>query len=298
MNKTRLRIGKIPYINIKPIFHMLENEIAPDKYEFVTGYPSELNRMLKHGELDIGPSSSIEYLRDRAIYDYIKGHSISARGPVKSILLISRVPIESLDGQEIFMTHQSETSVALLKIILEKFYCYNCSYSITDAPVGDALQKHSAYLSIGDEALASVQEANSVEASAIEAHLIETGGKSTLIETGEKGKHYRVCTINQQAFYVYDLSELWYARTGLPFVFALWTLKKELAKNNPEAVAEFTRDLDAARDLAMKRLPEISQLPGLALSPKEALMYWEGMIFTLPDECLRGLELFSSNLLP
>jgi chorismate dehydratase len=277
MTKPRLRIGKIPFINLMPIFHILETEVAPDKYEYITGFPSELNRMLRQGKLDISPSSSIEYLRDRDLYDYIEGHSISARGQVKSILLISRVPMESLDGHEIFMTHQSETSIALLKILLEKFYCYNCSYTITDVAAQEALQKHSAFLAIGDEALATAKDAH-------------------FIETASKGAPYRVCTIDQQVFYVYDLSQLWYERTALPFVFALWTIKKELSNSDPAAVQEFTEDLNAARDLALARLPELSELPGLALPAQETLKYWEGIIFSLPEDCKKGLELFSSYL--
>ena len=78
---TKLRIGKISYVNMYPIFHALEGEFRNPSYEFVEGYPSELNRMLRDGELDVSPSSSIEYLRHKDMYTYLDGHSVSSRGP-------------------------------------------------------------------------------------------------------------------------------------------------------------------------------------------------------------------------
>ena len=56
-----LRVGRIPYANLLPIFHALEEGGAPEGIAYVEGHPSELNRRLREGGLDISPSSSIEY---------------------------------------------------------------------------------------------------------------------------------------------------------------------------------------------------------------------------------------------
>ena len=53
-----IRLGRISYVNMAPVFHRLEYEV-----EEVSGVPTELNRMLLDGELDIAPISSIEYAR-------------------------------------------------------------------------------------------------------------------------------------------------------------------------------------------------------------------------------------------
>jgi len=119
---VKLRIGKIPYANLFPIFYMLEKECDCSSYEFVEGVPSVLNKMLRDGEIDVSPSSSIEYLRNPSLYRIIDGHSISSKGHVKSILLFSKIPIVELNGGTIYVSSQSETSVALLDIILKKFY--------------------------------------------------------------------------------------------------------------------------------------------------------------------------------
>ncbi len=273
----RLRIGKISFLNILPIFRMLEGQCYCPEYEFVEGYPTELNRMLRQGEIDISPSSSVEYLMDRDLYHYLDGHSISARGPVRSILLFSSLPIEDLGGHEIAATHQSATSVSLLKIILAKFYGLDFRIKVTDTPIEEALTKHTAYLAIGDEALRLSRAALDI--------------KTT---SGEVSG--RMQSINQQPFHVYDLSELWHRHTGLPMVFALWIVKRDTLKNREAEVEGFRATLEAARKMASERLREIASTPGLLLPPEEAFSYWNDMIFDLPEDCLKGLELFGKLL--
>ena len=273
----KLRIGKIPYTNLLPVYRTLRDEFDCSGYEFVEAYPSELNRMLKQGEIDVSPSSSIEYLRDESAYSYIDGLSISAMGPVRSILLFSRVALDSLDGHEIFVTHQSETSVALLKIILSEFYGINCNLKVTTAPVSEAIAEHSAYLSIGDEALLTASGAH-------------------LLELEMEDANYELCTIGHQLFYIYDLGELWFGHTGLPFVFALWIMKKDLAGRKGELLKRFVGDIRDAHQRAAGRFHELSKTPGLVLPPEEIVSYWEGIDYDLSDDCLKGLWLFRDYL--
>jgi len=122
LDRNRLRIGKIPYANLFPIFYMIEKESDLSGYEFIEGAPSELNKKIREGLIDISPSSSIEYLRHPDKYTLIENHSISSKGPVGSILLFSKQPIETLDGLSILTSSQSETSVALIQIVMKKFY--------------------------------------------------------------------------------------------------------------------------------------------------------------------------------
>ncbi|MGW8273263.1 MAG: MqnA/MqnD/SBP family protein, partial [Thermodesulfovibrionales bacterium] len=73
-----LRIGKIRYANLYPVFYTLERECAKSQFTFIEGVPSEVNRLLRDGMVDISPSSSIEYLRASTLYKLIEGHSISS----------------------------------------------------------------------------------------------------------------------------------------------------------------------------------------------------------------------------
>jgi chorismate dehydratase len=194
MNRQRLLIGEIPYANLFPIFYMLKRGSDLSDYEFIEGPPAELNKKIREGLIDISPSSSIEYLRHRDLYEFIENHSISSRGPVGSILLFSKRPIESLGGLTVLTSSQSETSVALIQIVLKKFYELDCHFESSSKPLREALGSDAPYLLIGDEALRESRK--------------------------------------WPGLYIYDLGDVWYKHTGLPFTFALWIARKACSEEN------------------------------------------------------------------
>ncbi|MBI4849222.1 MAG: menaquinone biosynthesis protein [Nitrospirae bacterium] len=132
MKNQKLRIGRIPYANLFPIFYYLEKQCNHSAYRFVKGVPSKVNKMLREGRLDISPSSSIEYLRNKNKYLIVPYSSISSSGPIKSILLFSKYPLNELGGKAIALSSASETSTALLKIILKDFLSVKCKFRPTD----------------------------------------------------------------------------------------------------------------------------------------------------------------------
>jgi chorismate dehydratase len=257
----KLRVGKIPYANLFPIFYMLERECDCSGYEFIEGAPSTLNHMLRMGEIDVSPSSSIEYLRYDNGYAIVENHSISSRGPVGSIILLSKKPIEELNGLTVLTSSQSETSVALLDIIFKKFYGIRCSLKSVD--IGYQLsaisyQLSEAYLLIGDDALKAV-----------------------------KG-------FSSRLFYIYDLGDLWHKNTGLPFTFALWIYRKDCCKEKAELLKRFKSDLNKAKKLALENFKIIAPEPPLKgiMTENELISYWKQISYDFGDEHKKGLELF------
>jgi len=254
-----LKVGRIHFLNLYPIFYSLVKSVG--SYEFIDGYPSMLNSMLRRGEIDVSPSSSIEYLRYPEEYELIKGHSISAKGEIRSILLISKYPIEQLKGKRISATHQSETSKALLEIILKKFIKVDIPVHETDLPLEQALGSFDAYLSIGDEAL----------------------------RAGKNGGE----------FYKYDLGALWHKFTGTSFVFALWIARKDSIKKNEGLFERLREDLGRAKEYAIGHLMEIANSRALIksgivdwLTPEELVSYWKIISYGLGEAEMKGLELF------
>jgi len=272
---SKLRIGIINYANVFPIYYSLKSQCDLSGYEFIEAYPSSLNKMLKDGEIDLGICSSIEYLRHKDDYIFIEGHSIGSDGPIKSIALISRVHIKMLDSQEIFVTHQSETSPVLLGIILKKFYGISAKLIVTDAPFYDAIRNHSAYLSIGDDALRT------------------TLNSASLIPVS-KSQEFELISVENDAFYFYDLGSLWNLYTGLPFVFALWTLRKKSIESKGELFERFKKDLLIARQYALSHLEDIALLSPLSkiIDTKGLISYWRLISYGLDERHLNGLELF------
>jgi chorismate dehydratase len=273
----KLRVGKIPYLNLMPIFYMLTQECDCSEYEFVEGYPAKLNEMLRTGSLDVSPSSSVEYLRRESDYDVMDGHSISSRGPVESILLFSRLPLSELDGRKVFVTYQSETSAALLEVILRKFYNINCALKVSSLPSEEALKSHSAFLAIGDDALSAARMA-----------------KNITEECPETGCSFLRFGIFQ--YFVYDLGEIWEKSTGLPFVYALWISRKDLPDEKKYLIKKFAADLDHAKSAALKKLPELSRLAGHAMPPEDIVRYWDKISYNLGEEHRKGLALFRGYL--
>src|SRR3989339_2085714 len=144
-----LRVGRIPYANLAPIFHGLGTGVVPGGVSFVDGHPSELNRMLRDGELDLSPSSSIEYAVRPDRYLLCPGISISSKRRVMSVLLLSNGPLRKLPPEPIAVTGNSDTSIMLLEILLRESLGRANLLVRTELPAREALRRYPAHLVIG-----------------------------------------------------------------------------------------------------------------------------------------------------
>ena len=268
MADLKLKIGRIPFANLFPIYYTLEKEFDCSLYEFVDGVPSLLNEMLREGVIDLSPSSSVEYLRNSSLYGYVDGISVSSKGPVGSIFLFSSKRLDQLDGSTICVTSQSATSVALLDVLLNRFYGINYTSIISSEPESVGTE---AFLLIGDEAL----------------------------KFGSMFKS-RSPVLSRYPI-IYDLGEIWYEKTGLPFVFALWIVRNELynkADIRHELFVKFIADLMAAKEASLHNLIEIAGYSPMKafLSEYEIVSYWNMLDYELSDEHKKGLYLFRDYL--
>jgi chorismate dehydratase len=134
-----IRLGRISYVNMAPVFHRLAVDV-----EEVSGVPTELNRRLLSGDLDLAPISSIEYARHAGRLRILPRLCVSSEGAVDSIQLVSRVPLEHV--RTIAITPESATSVVLTKVLLP------------EAAHVPADEEADARLLIGDAALKSAFE--------------------------------------------------------------------------------------------------------------------------------------------
>ncbi len=282
VKSERLIIGRIPYANVFPIFYVLDHEVDCSQYTFVEGVPSRLNRMLREGEVDISPSSSIEYLGNPGRYRIISNHSISSRGPVGSILFFTPKPVEELEGALVFASSQSETSVALLKIVLRRFYGLSATVESVPNPIQSGAGG-AAFLLIGDDALRQQAIGNRQQA---------IGNRQEAKGERKTPTAYSPSSMDHYPF-VYDLGEIWYRQTGLPFVFALWIIRNDTPEKK-ELIDKFTGDLDRAKESALKKLPEIARYAPIRsfMTEEEILAYWKKLDYELSVEHKKGLALF------
>lgn len=138
-----LKIGYMDYANVYPIFHFL---LQDENLSFKKGFPADLNKALRQGEIHVSPSSCIEFCRHPDKYKIIDNISVASEGPVKSVCLFSDFAPDKLGGKKIVFTKESNTSTVLCRVILEKFYNVTPVYTENRAEA-------SAELLIGDKAL-------------------------------------------------------------------------------------------------------------------------------------------------
>lgn len=255
----KLRIGKIPFLNLFPFFYFLERMKEPF-FEFIEDVPSVLNKRLRSGEIDISPSSSIEYLMNERLYELIDNHSISSQGPVKSILLFSKTSLENLRDRTLLVTAKSDTSVMQLKIIANLFLDLNINTMRSNLSLEEGLKEYEAYLLIGDEAMVNA---------------------------------YRY-----KGLYIYDLGELWHAYTGKPFVYALWIARKESLLRKKNLIMKFKEYLDGIKKEFFRNPEAICDLPEIAtvIGPQNVLSYWQTLSFDLTESHREGLRLFKEYI--
>jgi chorismate dehydratase len=146
-----MKIGYINYLNCYPFYYRMF-EIEPVKgIEIVPDYPGNLNSKIASGEISLSPVSAAAYadIQDRALI--LPQFCLSSVGYVRSVSLISRIPIEDLGGKKVGLTTASATSVNLLKILLEKYYSVKPVY--VSVPPKLSLENVDAALIIGNDAM-------------------------------------------------------------------------------------------------------------------------------------------------
>jgi len=137
--EPRIRLGRISYANMAPVFFRLEAEV-----DEVVGVPTVLNKQLVAGEIDVAPISSIAYARAAATLRLLPRLCVSSEGAVESIQLITKTPLERV--RVVAVTPESATSVVLTKVLFP---------DVELVPLGEDAE---AKLLIGDAALKSAFE--------------------------------------------------------------------------------------------------------------------------------------------
>lgn len=258
MEKTKYdnaKIGMVNYLNVAPIIEKWKESVHCENWEVIEATPAELNEKLSQGEIDLGFVSSFECGIHPEKYRILSGLSISANGPVGSVFLFSHVPMEQLDEAPVLLTSQSETSVQLVKIILEEFNDVRPDYSsgeIMEAGNGD----YKAVLAIGDDALRLVEDATYL--------------------------------------YQFDLGDIWKRETGLPFVFAVCAVRADYFQSHPTTLRNIHHELLRCRDEGIADLEAVCEISAsrIPLSKKKCHDYLNAIEYDLAAQKRKALETF------
>ncbi len=145
----KIKIGAVPYLNVKPIIYGLE--AFRNRVELYFDVPSKLPRMLERGEVDVAVVPAIECLR-RGGFVVLPGVSISSKGPVESVrLFLKGGSIDTV--KSVALDESSLTSAALTRIILKEKYGLSPLYFSWQGSSGIDEVEADAFLLIGDNAM-------------------------------------------------------------------------------------------------------------------------------------------------
>lgn len=258
-DKPSIRIGRIDYTNVWPIFFHFQPKGTSIPTEMIPAVPSTLNQAMREGNIDMGPISAYAYGVSSRDYALFPDLSVSALNKVNSILLFLKKPLNEVLEGKIALTTTSATSINLLKIIVAKQYKKNPEYIAMDPDLDEMMKEADAALLIGDHAIRSYW-------------------------SNEQDPRYEVL----------DLGEMWYNWTGHWMTFAVWAVRKEAILKHPHDISLI---VDAFRDSKLRSLadPEplvqdaVKQLGG---TEEYWRYYFKELNYDFGPEQQKGLQLY------
>lgn len=260
------RVGRIPYINTYPVYGAIDRGLVSLDATLVDGVPSALNTQMANGTLDVSVISAVEYAAHAERYLLLPDLAISCDGPVRSVMLFSKVPVEELDAATVLVSRSSMTSVELLSLLFAQRWGVHPALRAADAESADiarfADEVHSARLVIGDAALLLSSDTHPVA----------------------NDYPHRV-----------DLGQAWKEWTGLPFVFAVWVAQRA----TPVADAlQLHAGLIASRDWGMQHRSILAEQAAAVTGVSRDVCdeYLSGLDYRLSLPHLRGLTEFYDRL--
>jgi len=227
-----------------------------EQFDVTYTIPSACATALRDGTADIGIIPAAAYASIPSLV-ILPGVAIAAQNAVRSILLVSHKPLDQV--KSVAMDTSSMTSVALCKVLMEKWLGGRREYSPMAPDLGKMLKECDAALLIGDPAL-----------------LVDRSKYATVL----------------------DLAEEWRRYTGKPFVFAFWAVREDAVAGAGE-VSELAEIFQRSRDhgLQPQSVQTIANewAQRLGMSVADVISYLtENIHYSLDEACREGLRVFYS----
>ena len=254
---SKLRYGRISYVNVAPVETAFDAGAVARDVKVIDAVPSRLNAAMSAGEIDAGAISAVHYLANRDRFAPLADLCIAADGPVRTVLFVSPTPPALLGDARVALTSHSASGRALLAALLNGFPDVRPRYEVVDDALA-AARAGTPALVIGDEALVARAE----------------------LPPGR----------------IHDLGEAWRAWTGLPFVFAVWAVRREALVERPDDVAALTEGLVAARAWGEANRAKVIAA-AVARKPYHRALYedyFTRLTYRLDARAAQGLERFGT----
>jgi chorismate dehydratase len=256
---ARPRVGHIQFLNCLPIYWGLVRAGTLLDVELTKDTPDRLNDLLVAGDLDIGPISLVEYLRNAEDLVLLPDLAIGSDGPVLSVNLVSQLPPGALDGRRVALGSTSRTSVLLAQMWLEQVHDVRPNYFTCPPDLSTMLLEADAAVLIGDAALRATHDAP------------------------------------ERGLQIHDLGQAWRNWSGLPMVFAVWAARRAYAEAHPGLVKDVHAAFLRSRDDAREHVDEVAAAAARweVFDAATLATYFRTLDFSLGPRQLAGLREFA-----
>ena len=185
-SNSPFRICAVNYLNTVPLVWGMQHGPQREQAALTFEIPAICAEVIERDEAQIGLAPVAEVARQGL--EIAPGYGIACHGAVRSILLVSRVPVRSI--RTLAADLSSRTSVQLARVVLRELYGAQPEFRARPPVLENMLAECEAALLIGDPALR-------LDPAALPYNTLDLGAE-------------------------------WQALTGLPMVFALWAGKAPL----------------------------------------------------------------------
>ncbi|HVB35117.1 MAG TPA: menaquinone biosynthesis protein [Patescibacteria group bacterium] len=269
----KLRVSVVEFLNTAPLVWGLSDGPLAGRYDLHFTVPSLCAEAVRSGSAEIGIIPAIEYQRMDGVVA-LADMSIAAKGEVRSLLVVSKRPIDR--ARSIALDTSSRSTAALVRLLAKHRWKIDPEYIDAAPDPAAMLARADAALVIGDPALRI-----SVKMDALHAKVAPAGEPC--------------CTDDPEAapvpgvpiLFVYDIASEWHEWTSLPAVLAIWVARREVA--TPQIAADFL----ASKAYGIAHIPEITARAADQLQLPEAAIesYLRDCInFDLDAANLAGLD--------
>ena len=260
-----MRVAAINFLNPAPLMWDFEHpplaSMLAQRYDVRYTQPSVCAAQLLSGEADLGLIPIAALTPDLAI---VPGCTIASLHQVRSILLLVKHPHTIETVRTVAADTASRSSVAYTEVLFRKFLARSPDVVPQEADPIRMLQDVDAALLIGDPALMARENRAAIE---------DQVGPCLWI----------------------DLAAEWRRRTDLPWVAAVWAIRREALGRSGMTPSEIIHDLNESRDHGLAHIEDLVRAwtPRIALAPETIREYLTKNIhYVLDADCVRAIELF------
>jgi chorismate dehydratase len=278
LNSCPLRVAAIDFLNPAPLMWDFEHPpLAAEltqHYQLTYTQPSECAARLLAGSADLGLIPIAALTPELAI---VPGCVIASRDEVRSIQLIVKLKDQAKRKDQatfdddvlrsvrsIAADTASRSSLAYTQVLFRKFLGTQPGFLPAPADPVAMLRSADAALLIGDPALLALEARDQIE---------QQIGPCLWI----------------------DIAQQWRARTGLPWVAAVWAVRPESLGSEILSADRLIEDLNRSREHGLAHIDDLVQewTPRIALAPAAIHSYLtENIHYTLDPACMEALQLF------